>query len=513
MNERLLQIRQKLQTMWQKLTFNQKLMLGAGILMLVIALVMVTRAAQPKYVPLFSQLQLDAAGEVTQKLDELKIPFRLEDGGTTILVPEKNRYQTRIDLANQGLPKGVVGFEIFEQTRFGETETNQKVRFMVALQGELTRTIESMSEVEKAAVHIAMPEQSLFSEQEQPVTASVMLKLKPGVKLQEQQVRGLIHFVASGVERLEPKNVTVVDVSGAILSEGLFDETGAGTAKLTGDQSEIRKAFEQDLERSLQTMLERIVGAGKAVVRVSATLDFDQIEINRENWGNKVERTVQTTEEAGQGTGGAAGVPGTTTNIDDTGTYQEVGQQNSEWEKSNTNRAYEIDKETVHQLVAPGSIKKLSVAVVVDGEMEAAAQPAIEEAVNRAAGIDQSRGDQLTVASVPFDRSQEQALQQEMETEARAARLKTYLALGGAALGAILAAVLAFVLTRRRRGQAVDLSLEAEIPGQLAAAPGTEIDLEEQKRIALKEEVEKLVRQSPEDVAQLLKTWLIEDSR
>lgn len=509
MNERLVQIKQQLQALWQKLTLNQKVILGAGILMLGIALVMVIRAAQPTYVPLFSQLQLDSAGEVTQKLKELKISYRLEDGGTTILVPEKEKYQTRIELANAGLPKGVVGFEIFNQTKFGETDTDKKVRFMVALQGELTRTIESMSEVDKAAVHIAMPEPTLFSEQDQPVTASVMLKLKPGAGLDEHQVRGLVHFVASGVERLKPDNVTIIDVSGAILSEGLFNQGGIGTEKLTANQLEIRKALEEDMQRSVQTMLEKIIGAGKAVVRVSASLDFDQIEINRENWGNKVERNVSTTEESGRNPDSASGVPGTSSDIP---SQKEVGTGASEWQKTETSRTYEIDKEQVHQLVAPGTIKKLSVAVVVDGKLEAAVKSAIEQAVTRAAGIDQGRGDQITVASVPFDHSQEQAMQKQMEAAAKAANVKTYLAYGGKAAAVIAAVVFLFALVRRFKGQMVDLNLGAEVPPPMRFL-GSELSPEEQKRAAVKEQVEKLVRQNPDDVAQLLKTWLIEDSR
>lgn len=512
MNERLAQLRQQLQTFWLKLSFNQKLLLGAGVLMLTIALLMLARAAQPNYVPLFSDLEPGAAGDVTAKLEEMQIPYQLADGGSTILVPEKDKYQTRIKLANQGLPKGVVGFEIFNETKFGETDTDKKVRFLMALQGELTRTIESMSEVENAAVHIAMPEKALFSEEDQPVTASVMLKLKPGAKLSDSQVRGLVHFVASGVERLKPENVTIIDVSGKILSEGLADQTALGTGQLTASQMEIRKLFEQDLEHSIQTMLEKIIGSGKAVVRASAVLDFDQIEITQETWGDRVERAVQESTESGRNTGLGAGVPGTDSNIPG---MVETGEQGSEWEKTDISRTYEIDREQVHQLVAPGTIKKLSVAVVIDGELEEGTLANIEQAVTIAAGIDEERGDQITISAVPFDRSEFITMQQEMEAVARNARLRTYITYGAAALAAIFAFVVLLVAARRVKGRMVDYSL-----GEVAVAmeepqrePGQELTPEEKRRVAVKEQVEKLVRENPEDVAQLVKTWLIEDTR
>ncbi|KUK36198.1 MAG: Flagellar M-ring protein, partial [Thermacetogenium phaeum] len=278
--EAVLRQKDKIIQFWNRLSGKQRIFFCTGVAVIaVVALLLTIFAGRPKFVPLYTNLDPQDAASITEYLKEKKILYKLENGGATILVPEAQKDELRLSLANEGIPKGgSVGFESFNQTRFGETESERRVRYLVALQGELERTISKLDPVEDVRVHIVIPEPSLFLENEAEATAAVLVKLKPGSSLKEEQVYGIMHLVASGVEGLKSENVTVVDTKGNILSGGSPSEA-VQSARMTTDQMEIEREYEKNLERSLKGMLEQIVGQGKAVVRANATLDFDRVEI------------------------------------------------------------------------------------------------------------------------------------------------------------------------------------------------------------------------------------------
>lgn len=224
------QITEQMKKIWSNLTAWQKgTLLGVTTVALVGIFILITIARQPSMEPLYNNLDPQDAGAVLAKLKEQNIDYQLVNEGKTILVPGKDVYQLRLDMAGQIDFKGIVGFESFNETRFGETDTDKRVRFLVALQGELTRTVEELDEVEKAKVHIALPQPSLFLREQKEPTASVLLRLKPYARLKPEQVKSIMAFVSNSVEGLKTQNVTIMDVNGNLLSEGVAEE-GPGLA-------------------------------------------------------------------------------------------------------------------------------------------------------------------------------------------------------------------------------------------------------------------------------------------
>jgi flagellar M-ring protein FliF len=231
---------------------------------------------------LYTQLTVEDAAAITSKLREMKVPYSIAGDGTTILVPSSTVYETRLRLASEGLPQGGgVGFELFDQRSFGMTEFVQKLNYRRALQGELARTIMQLAAVHTARVHIVLPEKSLFLDRQEKPTASVALKLIPGRRLSRDQVRGIAHLVASSVEGLDPDDVTIVDTSGQILSR---QDENTSFLSQTEAQLTYQQTLEQNLEHRVQTLLERAVGKGKVLVRVTAALDFQHIERTEERF-------------------------------------------------------------------------------------------------------------------------------------------------------------------------------------------------------------------------------------
>ncbi|HMK64910.1 MAG TPA: flagellar basal-body MS-ring/collar protein FliF, partial [Thermodesulfobacteriota bacterium] len=240
----------------------------------IISLLLVFSWAQrPTYQTLFSNVGEADSGMIIQKLKEMKVPYQVE--GTGILVPSDKVYELRLQLAAQGLPQGGgVGFEIFDKTNFGTSDFVQKLNFRRAIQGELSRTIQSLSEIETCRVHLAVPERSVFVEKESKASASVMVKLKPGRTLAQSQVQGIVHLVSSSVEGLSPEEVTVIDNRGGMLTR----PTQEGSANLNNNQLELQRSYEKEIESRVVNILEPITGRNKVRAKVFASLDFTKTE-------------------------------------------------------------------------------------------------------------------------------------------------------------------------------------------------------------------------------------------
>ena len=367
---------------------------------------------QPDYKVLFTNLSADDAGQITSRLQEKKIPYQLSPGGDTISVPGEQVSQLRLELAASGLPKGGgVGFEIFDTKNLGVTEFVQQLNLQRALQGELTRTINSLDEIQQSRVHLAIPKKSLFAEDQKKPTASVIVKLKNGRSLSEQQIQGISHLVASSIEGMSPRDVMIVDSSGKVLSRVT---EGGEMARLSNSQIEYKKNVEKDLTSRITSMLEKVVGEGKAVVRISADLDFRVMEKTEEKYDSEEPaiRSVQRSQEKSGSTAGGAGESTVAVTGRQAAAPRPAG---SNREKSDETINYEISR-TVNKTVMPvGDVKKLSIAVLVDGVYvkndkgveEYQPRPekeltALEDLVKKSAGFDAKRGDQVVVSNVPF---------------------------------------------------------------------------------------------------------------
>ncbi len=482
---------------------------------------------RPNYQILFANLETSDAGQIADKLREKRIPFKLEDGGRTILVPDDKVYDLRLELATQGLPRGGnVGFETFDKMPFGTTEFVQKLKYQQALQGELARTIMEFDSVAQARVHIVQPDDSLFVEPDKQATASVVLKTYQGRSLSRKQLQGIVNLVACAVKDLKPENVTVVDVDRGLLI-GPHEDSGLGP--MTQDQFEYKRMLEKTFEKRIISMLEPVVGHDRVVAKVSADVDFKQVSISEETYDpdSAVIRSEQKEKE--KATGGKtlpSGSPDLKYQV-----YQTNGKTGSatrqvEKEKSLVN--YEINKVNKQITSASGEIKRLTAAVIIDGPYELVKDEngkevrkfvprtrkemkGFEDIVKKAIGFNEARGDQVSISNVPF------AIQNEQKIQATAKnQWMSYLKKGARPLlNVILIFVFFFFAVKpfkkwlnQAKGYMGPAALPPgrEVP-QLSAGsePGGEGTIR-------KEEILEISRTEPEKIAEVIRAWVREGS-
>lgn len=521
--------------LWNRLNGRQRaIVIGSAVLLFVsLALVLTTVARRPDYVPAFTRLDPQEAGEIVKRLSDKKIPHEISQSGSTVTVsvPAKDVYSVRIALAAEGLPKGGgVGLEIFDKSQIGSTEFVRRVNYVRALQGELERTFRQMEEVEQAKVLIVLPEQSLFVNQSKPPTAAVQLKLKPGVKLEPNQVQGIVRLTSNSVEGLKPDMVIVTDTHGRILSSGIDLDSGdmsLNNLPQTAGRLEMQRKFQTDLEKGLQTLLEQVLGPGNVVARVTADLNFDQKASESTLFkplanGQGVLRSLQEVQRSFKGTSGAGTPPGVQTNAPDAAGLTNYpaggGGGQSESEESSRTANYEIDSVKEQLVVAPGSVRRLSVAVVVNQpELTPAQRASIETTVAAAIGLDRNRQDQISVTAMKFNTDTAEALNRAMEQDAAAAKAQQRNLLIAAAAAAALA-IIGFLWLRRRR--AGEEPAQEPVAGMVQTAGGLPVELNfpptaevepDPKQDFLRKEINKMAKDKPEDVAALIKTWLDED--
>lgn len=512
---------------WDGLSQNRRVAIVAVALTAIFAVALLLLIQPPQqYAPLYTGLSADDAAAIIEQLRQQGVPYKLSNDGTTISVPVDQVAKLRLALAAQGLPKsGTLGFELFDRSSFGVTDFQQRVNYQRALEGELARTISQLDGVQSARVHLVIPEESLFTEQQQPTTAAVVLQLKPGSRLTDEQVRGVVHLVSAAVPGLQPEHVTVVDESGNALWSG----GGVAAAGGMSDHLKAQRAFESALATQLQTIVARVVGNNNAAVQVSASFDWDQRQIDSEIYSpNGTQPQVRSQQERVQTTEGTAtgpiGVPGVDSNVD---TYQEgaAGQNQQRSELRETTVNYELSRQVERVVQAPGKIQRLSVAVVLNS---AAVDPAVAEQVRdlvaAAAGIVPERGDEVTVSVVPFTtaNAEEAAVQPSlMDRLLEAARL------GAIVLIPLIALLIAWRVLASQRAAlppAPRYEVATEVlPGGPAAASmpaGAAAGLGGPREAALKEpagppptlrELQELAKKDPATVAHVVRAWLNEE--
>lgn len=404
---------------------KRMLIVSVTLLSAIAFAVLIFVANRTDYRPLFTNLSTEDAGEIVKKLKDAKTPYQITPDGKGVMVPSDKVYELRLSLASEGLPQGGgVGFEIFDRKNFGMTEFVQKLNYQRALQGELSRTISQLSGVEQARVHLVIPEKSLFKENEKPATASIVLKMKSNRMLKDSEVQGIVHLMASSIEGMSPEQVTVLDSRGKILSKG--GGTTDQTARMTSAMQETQRTYEKNIEERIQSLLDRIVGSGKSVARVTAAFDFKQVERVEEKFDPEsiAVRSEQRTEEKGPVTASATGVPGVQTNLGRTAPG--AGGASGGGSKNDETLNYEVSRSTAKIIEPVGALSKISVAVLVDGKYELPAATKegqavkakyaprspeelqkIESLVKSAVGFNGDRGDQLTVQNIPFQDTEE----------------------------------------------------------------------------------------------------------
>lgn len=511
------QIKEQSEKIWLNLVLWQKAtLLGIVFLAFVgIIALLAFNLTRPSMEPLYTNLDPADASSIIAKLKEQKVSYELADEGRTILVAADEKYQLRLDMAGQVNLTGIVGFESFNETRFGETDTDKRVRFLVALQGELTRTIEEMDEVESAKVHIALPAPSLFIGDSIEPTASVLLRLKPYAQIKPEQVKSVMAFVSNSVEGLKVGNVTIMDVNGNLLSDGLDDSAAGTMSKASMSQLALKQQYETDLARSVQSMLERMLGAGKVVVRTSIDMDFDQIETHSEKYGDSVLVNEQSKEESSTGNSSSTGGNPADENMGQT-SYGSSGTTGvSSYQLIENIKNYEISKVTETKIVAPGKVTKLSVSVLIDGELNREAEERLNGAVSKAAGLDSARGDQVSIVAMPFNSEQTKKMEEEMVRAEKSMRTREYVKYGLIGLAVILL-LGAMIFVFKGLQNTVKRSA-AYVPPFEQAAATSQVDImntlspELLEKKSLRTQVDKIVESNPEEAAKVIKSWLAEE--
>jgi flagellar M-ring protein FliF len=364
------------------------------------------------YQYLYTNLSLTDQNKIAERLQGMNVEAQFR--GDSILVPGHKVLELRNTLSAEGLPQGGgVGFELFDKQNFGETEFQQRINYMRATQGEIARTIMAIDGVEKARVHIVVPEQSLFAVDQRQPSASVALNMAKGRKLSDGQVKGILHLIVTSVEGLTESNVSIIDQNGNILFQGSKDSSSIMSAK----GMEIQASVEGRLESQVRDLLERIVGSNGISVKVSANLNLQQIErtveqIDPESRVALAENT--TTEQSTGSTGSSGGVPGSASNLPGGGSSGS-GSSSESSKRIETTATYVVSKTTQKILEPVGTIKSLSVAVLVDGKYTTKEDGTqdyaprtddelkkIEDLVKKAVGFDEARGDKVKVENMQF---------------------------------------------------------------------------------------------------------------
>lgn len=419
---------------FSRMTTSQKLgTLAAVALAIALFIGGLLWASEPPYGVVFANLSEKDGGQIVAALEQQNVPYKISGGGTAIMVPADRVHDVRLRLASQGLPKGgLVGFEVMDTQKLGVSQFAEQINYQRALEGELARSIQSLAAVKGARVHLAIPKQSAFLRDEQKPTASVLVALHPGRRLEASQVAGIVHLVSSSVPRLTPSSVSVIDQDGNLVSE-------SGDTKLAGlDASQIKyvRDIEQEYKQRVESILAPMVGANNVRAQVTADVDFSETEQVAETYKpNPAPQTAirsQQMAETGSNAGnGAVGVPGALTNQPPVpatapitnppvaGSSTGNGQSPVNFSKNSTIN-YEVDKTVRHTKGAPGTIRRLAVAVVINHKQDPArnkSQPLSDAELKQATalaqeavGFSKDRGDTVNVANVSFARIDQEAI-------------------------------------------------------------------------------------------------------
>jgi flagellar M-ring protein FliF len=444
-------------------------------------------------VPLYRDLELSSAGGVTDNLTKNGIGFRLEDGGTTVLVDQADIARARVLLAKDGLPTtGKPGLELFDKQTWGMTDFTQRITYRRALEGELSRTIGTLKGVERAQVHLALPESSPLRKMERPAEAAVVVSLRPGVTLGPDVVQGIAYIVSNSVEQLPADNVAVMDDSGRLLS---VPGDNGGFFGLSTRQLDLQRSVEHQLAEKAEGMLATVVGAGQSRVQVAAQLNFEQVDKTVESYDPDgavlgTEQRSETTPEGGDSGGGSQTI---------------------------ISNSYQNSKKVERIIGSVGNISKLTVAVLVNQKaLGTKAMADLESTVRNAIGIDSLRGDRLTMAAMSFeiDSSALRSLAADTVTKRDVlVVVERFTRPGIMVLGLVVALVLGLKLLKpvslpagAPAGTLAASSAGAALPTALPELPDTPPSMSAQ----LRNRVQADSADSPNAAAQVMRAWLAE---
>ncbi len=548
-----------------KLTQAQRNIIGAavaGIVAFLVFLVVYTSEGSSggdEYQVLFDQLTAEDAAKVVEQLEKDKIPYRIPRENV-IEVPKNVVYKERITIASMGIPKeGHVGFELFDKQEFGATNFDQEVKFRRALEGELARSIDSLAPVEKSSVSLALPKETLFVSEEVPPSASVMVQLKDGGKLTSKQIRGIKKLVAAAVPKLTPENVTLIDSEGEALGD---DDAAAAMGELSALQQQYKSKEEKKQEEKIVNVLAPFIGGkDRIVAKVTIEYDFSEQSSTSEKFDpESVVRSEQTSEEKREGASPApvGGVPGAVSNVGPVEGLS-TGGSGEKYEKNTGTTNYEISKTVSTTKMEFARIKRMTAAVVVDGKYEAKKGPdgqpteemeyialdetqlqAIDALVKQSIGVDEQRGDQVSIRNFEFQTTKEGM--QPKDTASKTSQfIETYLSPFAPIFKYLLVAIILFVAYKKIIIPFAERMLEFSKEEEEFDKPNLEISDDEGEDLAEKvqqmrrkvenqlglgdnfnedelkydvllQKVREIAEEHPEEIASLIQTLIDEES-
>jgi flagellar M-ring protein FliF len=521
MNKNLTQLGQQLLGIWKQLGLNQRIsiVMATGVVFLGLG-AMALWSGRPDFALLYGKLDDGEASKIVAALDESKVPYQVHGG--SIYVPSDKVYPMRMQMAGKGIPRGEgVGFEIFDKANFGISDFVQRANYTRAVQGELARTISQLDQIESARVMIVMPENRLMVDNIRKPTASVFVRVRGNAPLPASSVNSIRFLVADSVEGLQVNNVSVVDNLGNVLSENEETDSVAG---LSNNQLTARRNFEQYLTKKAQGMLEQVLGAGQAVVRVSADLNWDTITRTEEKFDpdSQVARSSTINDEntvtaTGNSSGGA---PGTAANASDTNAVASTPGNRSTTTKKVTTSQYEINKTNINVVQAAGGIKRLSAAVFVaegydskgaDRKLKPRSTEEMQkltDIVRNALGLENT-GDvnskDVVLQEMPFNDQPAMEMTRQLDQQEKR---QLWFEIGQKALYPALAAVVLFLFWRLWQKTAKD-----EIPIAIPATNGHGNGNGNGHRksgqgVVTVDVLNQLIRENPANMTQAVRGWL-----
>src|SRR4051795_4615832 len=503
-------------TLLANTTPKGKAVIAASVVgVLVLLLVMFKVASAPSYATMLTGLDPAETGKITAALDEKGVQYEIKNNGTALGVVKSQVAQARIALAEKGLPgKGQPGFELFDKQKLGASDFQQKVTYQRALEGQIASTIGQVQGVSGAQVSLVLPEDQLFSEEQSPATAAVLLS-GSSTNLDPSAVRGIASLVSGSVKGLKPQNVSITDSAGSLLWPNSDSSGDAGTG--TANKLTAQARYNTQLQGSLDAMLAQTLGAGKARVQVSSDLNVDQSTLDKLTYAKKGVPLKQTeeTERLRGGGSGSGGATGSASNLPSYAGSAAGGGSGSNYNRKSTQTDFGVNKTVQRTKVAAGQVNRLSVGLVVDKSVPPAQVAQLKNAVSAAAGIDAKRGDILNVSQVAFAKP---------ATTAPAAGpvggMLQYAKYAAAGLG--LLGFLFFLMRHLKRRERESLGEPTGL--RQIQAPTTLADLEAGRTTRMpavaaempgpspsRLSAESIAENDPERVAQQIRTWMEED--
>jgi flagellar M-ring protein FliF len=443
-------------------------------------------------------MEFEEVAEVSNRLRIMEVPHRLTSDATAILVPADQYMDLRIQMAGEGFPKsGRIGYEIFDEAQLAMTDFLQSVNYLRALQAELEETLVRIDGVRDARVHLVIPEPSLFTEEQNPVTASVQLTLESNVKLKRDRIDAISYLIGASVEGLDIENVVILDASGNLLTE-----ENDPLVKMANKQFEMQQQIEKVLESKVQSLMDQVIGTDRSRVRVNVQLDFDRTNTQREVFEPGATQVI-ISEETNETSSAEQGT------------------------EENAIRNYEVNRTVENIVGSVGAVVKVSMALTIDktkvvfdaAEAKYIEEERTEEEINNlaslareAVGLDEERGDEITVFAMNFDKTQEIQAKEELEATARQ-EFWTDIAINVAKILGIIAALITLRFIIQAIGRGVGVEEELEVLGEISA----DIEEEDFERPETPHEmilgrVQQMVRERPEDAAKLIRTMLMEEA-